>query len=139
MRFYKNQLPSFIFCGLHTKQHGVRGLSKNYHMLFDPKIGGVTCEIRQIQFVCAEFTHMLDKPQIPGLIPKEQPRYLHVADCSYWKVLGSFNSWNIITLSHKETQSEAFEDINQVVLDGISDNMALLVQSCKYGAMKTAY
>ena len=54
-------------------------------------------------------------------------------------MIGSFEKWIIIILSHKDTTIEDFEDINQVVLDGISDNMALLVQSCKYGAMKTAY
>ena len=59
--FNRNQFTSLSFCCPHTNPHGVIGLSKYYHMLFDTKIGGVTCEIRQIQFVCAEFTHMLDK------------------------------------------------------------------------------
>ena len=80
---------------------------------------------------------MLYKPWIPGLTPEKQPRYRPVIDCSYWPVLGSFNNWNIITLSHKATTSEAFEDIHQVVLDGISDNMASMVQSGKYSAMDT--
>ena len=48
-----------------------------------------------------------------------------------------FNNCNIIALSHRTTTSEAFEDINQVVLDGISYKMASLVQSGKYGAMNT--
>ena len=54
-------------------------------------------------------------------------------------MLGSFNNWNIITLSDKSTTGDAFEDINQVVLDGISDNMASLVQSGKYGTINTTY
>ena len=33
--------------------------------------------------------------------------------------------------------SETFDEIHQVVLDGISDNMASLVESIKYGAIKT--
>ena len=52
-------------------------------------------------------------------------------------MLGYFNNWNIIKLSHKATTSEAFEDIYQVSLDGISDNMASLVQPGKYGATDT--
>ena len=47
----------------------------------------------------------------------------------------SFNNWNIITFSHKATKSEAFEDIYQVVLDGISGNMSSLVQPNNFGAM----
>ena len=40
-------------------------------------------------------------------------------------------------MSHKATAREAFEDIHHVVLDGISDNMAPLIQSGKYGTMNT--
>ena len=50
-------------------------------------------------------------------------------------MLGSFNNYDIITLSHKATTSDAFEDIHQVVLDGIRDNMDSLVQYGKYGAI----
>ena len=78
---------------------------------------------------------MLDKLWIPGLIPNQQPRYQPFTDCSYWKFIGSFNNWNIITLLQKSTTSEAFEEINQVILDGISENTASLVQSDKYGAI----
>ena len=57
-----------------------------------------------------------------------------------WKLIvieGSFNNWNIIQLSSKSTSSDTFYEIHQVVLDGISDNMASLVESCKYGAINT--
>ena len=40
-------------------------------------------------------------------------------------------------MSNKATTGEYFEEIHQVVLDDISDNMASLVQSGKYGAMNT--
>ena len=46
-------------------------------------------------------------------------------------------NWNIIELSSKSTSSEKFDEINQVVLDGISDNIASLVESGKYGAINT--
>ena len=80
---------------------------------------------------------MLEKPWIPILAPKEQPCYRPLADLSCWLDLGSFNSWNIMTLSHKDTTSEDFEEIHQVFIDGISENMASLVQSGKYGTMNT--
>ena len=40
-------------------------------------------------------------------------------------------------MSHKSTPSDAFDEINQVVLDGISGNMASLVKPGKNGAIKT--
>ena len=41
-------------------------------------------------------------------------------------------------MSHKPNPFDAFDDINQVVLDGISDNMASLVKSEKYFAINTS-
>ena len=41
-------------------------------------------------------------------------------------------------MSQKSTPFKAFEEINQVVLDRISDNMSSLVQSSKYGTINTA-
>ena len=40
-------------------------------------------------------------------------------------------------MSSKSTSSETFDEIHQVVIDGISDNMASLVESGKYGAINT--
>ena len=37
--FNTNHFPSFPFCVPHTKPHSVRGLSNNYHIPFDPKLG----------------------------------------------------------------------------------------------------
>ena len=38
-------------------------------------------------------------------------------------------------MSSKSTSSDTFDEIHQVVLDGISDNMASLVESGKYGSI----
>ena len=70
---------------------------------------------------------MLDKPWISGLPSEKQERYKPVTKCTYWALLGEFNNWNIIDFSSKSTSSENFDAIHQVVLDGISDNMASLV------------
>ena len=40
-------------------------------------------------------------------------------------------------MSSKSTSTETFDEIHQVVLDGISDNLASLVESGKYGAKNT--
>ena len=68
---------------------------------------------------------------------KKQEHHQPVPKCTYFPVLGSFNNWNVIQLSHKSTPFDAFDEIHQVVLDGISDNMASLVQSGKYGVINT--
>ena len=38
-------------------------------------------------------------------------------------------------MSQKSTSSDAFDEIHQVFLDGISDHMALLVESGNYGVI----
>ena len=58
-----------------------------------------------------------------------------VTKCTYWLVLGSFKDCNIILLLHKSTSFDAFDGIHQVVLVGIRDNMASLVESGNYGAI----
>ena len=129
----------FPFCGPHKKTHGVIRLSKHYHIWFDTKLERGTCVILKIPCVYYWFTPILYKPWIPGFPPQQQPRYQSVIDFTYWPVPGSFNNCNIIILSHKATTSEYFEDIHQVVIYGISDNMALLVQYCKYCAINSTY
>ena len=86
---------------------------------------------------CVACTSMMDKPWIYGISSDKQERYKPVPNCTYWPVLGAFNNWNIIQLSSKSTSSDTFYEINQVVLDGISDNMESLVESGKYGAINT--
>ena len=65
---------------------------------------------------------MIEKPWICGLTPQQQPRYQPVTGYTYCPVLVIFNHLNIVTLSHKATTSDDFEEIYQVLLDGISDN-----------------
>ena len=80
---------------------------------------------------------MLDNHWISGISSEKKERYKPVTKCTYWPVLGSFKNWNIIQLSPKSTPSDTFDEINQDVLDGISNNMALLVESVTYGAINT--
>ena len=94
-------------------------------------------EIRCIPCACVACTSILEKAWISGIPSEKQERYQPVTKCTYWPVLGAFKNWNIIELSSKSTSSETFDGIHQVVLDGISDNMASLVESGKYGAINT--
>ena len=81
----------------------------------------------------------MDKPWISGIPSEKQERYKPFTKGTYWPVLGELNNWNIIELSSKSTSSETFDEIHQVVLDGISDNMASLVESGEYRAINTTY
>ena len=82
---------------------------------------------------------MLDKPWISGISSDKQERYKPVINCTYWPVLGAFNNRNIIKFFSKSTSSDTFDEIHQVVLDGIIDKMASLVESRTYGAINTTY
>ena len=39
----KNKFPALQFCGPYSKPHSARGLSKNYHLSFYPKLGNGVC------------------------------------------------------------------------------------------------
>ena len=130
-----NQFPALPFCGPHSKPHGARGLSKHYNLRFDTKLGNGVCEICRMTCACVAFTSMLDKPWISGIPPYEQDLYKPVTKGTYFPVLGYFNNWNIIKLSQKSTPFDKFDEIRQVVLDGISDNMASKVESGNNGAI----
>ena len=81
---------------------------------------------------------MLDKPWISDIPSEKQDRYKPVTKCTYWSVLGAFKNWNIIIFSSKSTSSDTFDEINQVVIDGIIDNTASLVEPGTYGAINTS-
>ena len=62
-----NQFPELPFCGPYSKPHGVRGMSKHYHLRFYPKLGMGVCPIRRIPCACVACTSMLEKPWISGI------------------------------------------------------------------------
>ena len=101
-------------------------MSKHYHLSFDTKLGHGICEILRILCAFVSCTSVLDQPWISGIPSKKQARYQPVTDCNYWPVIGSYNNWNIIEITPKLTPFEAFDDIHQVVLDGIIRNVASL-------------
>ena len=70
-----NQFPSLPFCGTYSKPHGARGLSKHYHLRYDPKLGNVVCEIFRISCAFVVCTSMLDKLWISSITPDEQEHY----------------------------------------------------------------
>ena len=78
---------------------------------------------------------MLDKPWIYGITSNKKACFQIVINCTYWPVLGSYNNCNIIDLTPKSTPFEEFYEIHKVVIDGISENMASLVQSGMYGTI----
>ena len=133
-----NQFPTLPFCGLHPKPREARGFSKHYHLQFDPKLCHGICEICRIPCACVACTSMLDKSWISGIQSMKQACYQPVTNCTYWPVLGSYNNCNIIELTPKSIPFEAFDEMHKVVIYGISENMASLVQLCMYCAINTA-
>ena len=79
------------------------------------------------------------RPRTPGILPHQQPRYQPVRDFTYWPMLGSFNNSNKIIFYHSAISSDSFEEINQALLDDISEIMASLVKYGNYVAMNTTY
>ena len=132
-----NLFPELQFLGTHNKPHGVRSLDKNYHMHFDTILGHGMCDKCHISCTCTPYTYIIDQTWDPFIPEKQKPHYQTVKDCTYWPVLGYFNKWNILQLSHKVTSTEEIDKINQVVINGISENVAALVQNGIYVAIKT--
>ena len=67
-----NQFPELSFCISHYKPNGVRGLSKHYHLSFDPKLGNSVCAILHIPCACVACTSMLEKPCISHIPSDKQ-------------------------------------------------------------------
>ena len=132
----RNSLHNY-FCGPYSKYHDARGLSKNYHFSFYPKLGNGVCAIIRIPCACVACTSMLDEPWISCIQSKIQERYKPATNSTYWPILGPFNNWKIILLSQKSTPFDSFYEIQQVFLDVISENMASLVHCGKYGSINT--
>ena len=70
-----NQFPLLSFSVPHSKPHVERGLSKHYHLRFDPKLGMGVCAICHIPCTCVACKLMPEKPWISGIPPDEQERY----------------------------------------------------------------
>ena len=107
-----NQFPALLFSGPHSKPYGARGLIKHYNLRFDQKLGNGIYAICRISCACVACTSMLDKPCIFGIPSDKQERYEHVTNCTNWPVLGRFNNWNMIQLSHKSTPYDAYDEIH---------------------------
>ena len=78
-----NQLPASPFCGPHSKPHCTRGLSKHYHLRFDPKLGMEVCAICRITCEYFACTSMLDKPYISCISSYKKDIYKPVSKCTY--------------------------------------------------------
>ena len=125
----KNHFTELKFLGPYNKPHGVCGLGKHYNMYFYAKLGHVIYEIHHIPCACTSCTSSLDQTWTPGFTEQKQSHYQPVKDCTHWPVVGSFNDCVILKLLHKATSSEEMDKIHQVVLYGISSNVAPLVQT----------
>ena len=115
------QFPALPFGGPHEKPHGVRGLSKHYHLQLEPKLDNDKCAIIWIPCDCNECTKFLDKPWEIGVGLIDKPCY----------------HWIIIQFSKKSTTYEYYDDVHKFVLYGISEIMSPPAQNGKYDAFNT--
>ena len=60
------QFHELLFCGPHAKPHGVRGLSKDDHLLLDPKLGNGKFVVIRIPCACISCKNILAKPCVIG-------------------------------------------------------------------------
>ena len=109
MYFNTNQFPALLFCGPHSKPHGARGMSKQYQLRFDTKLGNGVCAIRRITCACVSCTSIIYKPWISGIPSNKKELHKPVTKCAYWPVIGSFNNWIIVQLSQKSTPYDEFD------------------------------
>ena len=61
-----NQFPALPFYGPHPKPCGETGLSKQYNLRFDPKLGHGICATLRIPCSCIVCTSMIDQPFMYG-------------------------------------------------------------------------
>ena len=52
MYYDTNKLPTLPFCGPHPNHHDAKGLRKNYHLRFDPKLSHSIFSISRIPCAC---------------------------------------------------------------------------------------
>ena len=100
-----------------------KGSSNHSHLRFDPKVGNGVCAIIHIPCACVSCTSIPDKPRISSIPLKT----ITLSTCHQLHLLASprfIQQLEHHTMSHKSTPYDAYDEIHQVVLDGISDNMA---------------
>ena len=78
-----NQFPALTFCVPYQKTHDASGLSKNYYLHLDQKLGHGICEICCIPYACVACTSMLDQHWISGIPSNKKAQNQPVTDCTY--------------------------------------------------------
>ena len=85
-----------------------------------PMLGKGKCEIIPIAGACLPWTNNMDAQWFTCNRDVEHPRYWRVDNVVYVSNIGSFNEWKPVTFDNSSTTEEEFDDINQVIIDGIS-------------------
>ena len=79
------------------------------------------------------YINILENTYYPGVSHNKQSRYHNVVYFTYWPVLGTYNSWNIINFTNIIRSKEDFDEIHK--FDGISDNNSSHMKIGNYGAI----
>ena len=78
---------------------------------------------------------MLEKPWAYGVDPNKHPCYQPIEDYTYWPMSVYINNCNTNKFTNRSTSIEDCDVVHKVLIESISDNMALLVQLGKYGSI----
>ena len=66
---------------------------------------------------------MLYNPWAPGAAYAQHPRHQPIFDCTYQSMLVTFNKWNMVKFTNKNTSNEDLDEVHKVVLDCIGNKM----------------
>jgi hypothetical protein len=114
------------------------GLLGRYNLHVDPDLGVGTAALRRIPCACAACEECRKRPWIPGVPPKDQPRFEQNRACKYWGIFQGENDWFIVTTSpSNDVDPMDLEQSQKEILLGIMARMAEYIEEGEYGAVMT--
>ena len=102
-----------------SKMRGRNPNISHYHYRIDPTIGKGVCAISWISCSHPSSVDKLDKYWLPNIAPSSQPRYVHVDNFYYKKILEHYNDWIIMELLDSKTPKVELYKICALILVGI--------------------
>ena len=118
---------------------GRNNILLRYHYRFDPELGKGVCEIHWIPCAHPACVAQLDKYWLPTISPSYQPKYAHVKNIYYNKILEHYNDWIIMVFLDNKTLQVEFDNSRELVPSWVSTKKAELVKLNGCGAIAVNY
>ena len=124
MNWDYRKFPRHPFASENFEMRGRNTILLYYYYRVDPELGKCVCVIHCISCACPACVAQLDKYLLLNIAPLSQPRYAHIENCCFRKILEYYNDWIIMKfLDIKKTQVD-FDNINVLVILVRSTNKA---------------